>query len=148
MNSDFKDLLLLLAEEQVEYLVIGGYAVIYHSQPRSTKDLDIWLKPSEGNSYKIEKVFRKFGLPFIGVTRDDFANEGLQYAVGRPPCQLDFLTSVPGLDFEDCWSDRVEAQDEGVKILFLGKADLIRSKEVAGRLQDLADIDELNRVLD
>lgn len=145
MNSDFRDLLRLLCEEQVEYLVIGGYAVIYHSQPRATKDLDVWLRPTTENAAKVARVFKKFGLPFIDVTEEDFANEGLQYAVGRPPCQLDFLTSVPGLEFEDCWPDRVDAEDEGVRILFLGKADLIQSKRVAGRAQDVADIEELMR---
>ncbi len=145
MNSDFKDLLQLLSEEQVEYLIVGGYAVIYHAQPRSTKDLDIWLRPTPENAKRVTRVFLKFGIPFIDVTPDDFAQEGLQYAVGRPPSMIDFLTSIPGLDFGEAWESRVKATHEGINILFLGKQDLIKAKQTAGRPQDLADIDELTR---
>ena len=145
MNSDFRDLLQLLSEEQVEYLVVGGYAVIYHAQPRSTKDLDIWLRPTAENAKKVAQVFLKFGLPLIDVTIEDFASEGLQYAIGRPPSMIDFLTSIPGLDFEECWKSKVEATDDDISILFLGKQDLIKAKKTAGRPQDLADVDELTR---
>jgi len=147
MNSDFKDLLQMLSDEEVEYLVVGGYAVIYHAQPRSTKDLDIWLKPSQENAKKIGRVFNKFGIPLIDVTLDDFANEGLQYAIGMPPSMIDFLTSIPGLEFEQCWENRIQTSSEEIDIIFLGKQDLITAKKTAGRPQDLADIDELERTL-
>ncbi len=147
MNSDFKDLLQLLSDEEVEYLVVGGYAVIYHAQPRSTKDLDIWLKPSLENAKKIGSVFNKFGIPLIDVTLNDFANEGLQYAIGMPPSMIDFLTSIPGLEFEQCWENRIQTSSEEIDIIFLGKQDLITAKKTAGRPQDLADIDELERTL-
>ncbi len=145
MNSDFKDLLQILNEEQVEYLIVGGYAVIYHSQPRFTKDLDVWLRPSKENARRVAKAFYRFGIPFINVTIEDFADTGLQYAVGNEPCMIDFLTSIPGLNFDECWESKIEAIDKTLKILFLNKQDLIKSKQVAGRLQDLADIEELNR---
>lgn len=146
MNSDFKDLLSLLSEEQVDYLVVGGYAVIYHSQPRSTKDLDLWIRPSVENAQRIARAFSRFGLPFMGgVTQDDFAHPGLQYAVGRPPSMIDFLTSLPELDFQECWENRVIAKQDDITILFLSKKDLITAKKTAGRPQDLADLDELRR---
>ncbi|MEO0413798.1 MAG: DUF6036 family nucleotidyltransferase [Verrucomicrobiota bacterium] len=147
INSDFKELLQILADEKVEYLVIGGYAVIYHSQPRSTKDLDIWLKPSVENRKKVMKAFHRFGLPLMGgLTPEDFDTPGIQYAVGTPPCMVDFLTSVPGLNFDEAWTNRVESEEGGYPAIFLGKKDLILSKEIAGRPQDIADIEELNRV--
>jgi len=146
MNSDFKDLLRLLSEEEVEYLVVGGYAVIFHSQPRFTKDLDIWLRPTTANATRVLRVFRRFGLPLMGgATVDDFASEGFQYAIGRPPSMIDFLTTIPGLDFEECWENRVTASEAGHSVIFLSKEDLIRAKRAAGRLQDLADIEELER---
>ncbi len=99
MNSDFKDLLRILDEEKVEYLVVGGYAVIFHSHPRYTKDLDIWINPTPENASKLMRVFRAFGLPLIGgLTEDDFATEGTQLNLGVPPNQIDLLTSIPGLD--------------------------------------------------
>ena len=146
MNSDFKDLLRLLSEEEVEYLIVGGYAVIFHSQPRFTKDLDIWLRPTPKNAEKVLRVFARFGLPLLGdVTVSDFANEGFQYAIGRPPSMIVFLTSIPGLEFESCWKHRVTADESGIAMLFLSKSDLVTAKKEAGRLQDLADIEELNR---
>ena len=149
MNSDFRELLLIFAEEKVEYLVVGGYAVIHHGQPRSTKDLDIWLNPTPENRDKVLRSFSRFGLPLMGgVTPEDFENEGLQYAVGVPPTLIDFLTSVPGLSFDDCWKNRVETETENSPVLFLGKADLIAAKTVAGRPQDLADIEELRQLDD
>lgn len=146
MNSDFKDLLRIFAEEQVEYLVVGAYAVIHYTQPRYTKDIDLWIKPSEENSFRIARAFHRFGLPLIEVTREDFAGPGLQYAVGVSPCQIDFLTSLPGAgDFETAWHNRATGEGGGFPIHFLGKDELVECKTVAGRPQDLADLDELRR---
>lgn len=146
MNSDFKELLQLLCEEEVEYLVVGGYAVIYHSQPRFTKDLDIWLRPSPDNAQRVMRVFQRFGLPLLGdASESDFAMEGFQYAIGRPPSMIDFLTSIPGLDFDSCWKNRVKADSSDASIFFLSKEDLIEAKKNAGRHQDLADIEEMER---
>lgn len=146
MNSDFKDLLRIFAEEQVEYLVVGGYAVIHYTQPRYTKDIYLWLKPSEENAARVARAFRKFGIPLIEVTQDDFAHEGLQYVIGVSPCQIDFLTSLPGIqDFSAAWQDRSTAISEGVPIHFLGKPQLLLAKQMAGRPQDMADLDEIRR---
>jgi len=147
MNSDFKDLLQIFAEEQVEYLIVGAYAVIHYTQPRYTKDIDLWIKPSVENAQRVAKAFQKFGIPLIEVTQEDFAQEGLQYVIGVSPCQIDFLTSLPGTrDFDTAWQQRVTAKSEGINIHYLGKPDLITAKQTAGRPQDLADLDELRRV--
>ena len=146
MNSDFKDLLHIFAEEQVEYLVVGAYAVIHYTQPRYTKDIDLWIKPSVENAARVARAFRKFGVPLIEVTQDDFAHEGLQYVIGASPCQIDFLTSLPGIpDFDLAWKERSTASSGGVPIHFLGKSQLIAAKRNAGRPQDMADLDEIRR---
>ena len=146
MNSDFRDLLRMFAEEQVEYLVVGAYAVIHYSQPRYTKDIDLWIKPSEENSFRVARAFHRFGLPLIEVSREDFTQPGLQYVIGVSPCQIDFLTSLPGVnDFETAWTNRATADSEGIPIQILGKTELISAKTIAGRPQDLADLDELRR---
>jgi hypothetical protein len=145
MNSDFKELLQSLHECEVRYLVAGGYAVIHHSQPRYTKDIDIWLEPTPENARKLMRAFRIFGIPMIGVTQEDFATPGTQFNLGVAPCQIDFLTSIPGLEFAPAWENKVTSQEHDFPIHYLGKADLIRAKQTAGRLQDLADIEEINR---
>jgi len=145
MNSDFKDLLRLLNEEKVNYLIAGGYAVIYHSQPRYTKDLDVWIKPSLENAKKLMRVFAKFGIPLMGLSEDDFAVKGTQLNLGAEPNQIDLLTVIPGLEFDEAWEHHVTTTEEGFPIYYLGKTSLIIAKQTAGRPQDLADLDELRR---
>lgn len=145
MNSDFRDLLRSLHECEVRYLVAGGYAVIHHSQPRYTKDIDIWLEPSAENARKLMRAFLQFGIPMIGVTEADFAQPGTQFNLGVPPCAVDLLTTIPGLEFKAAWANRVISDEDDFPIYYLGKADLIKAKKKAGRPQDLADLDELGR---
>lgn len=145
MNSDFKDLLRLFAKHEVRYLVVGGYAAMHYSQPRFTKDLDLWLEPTAANAARVMTAFREFGMPLIDVTPDDFARESFQYMIGRAPVLFDFLTSLPHLRFATCWKNHTIDMEEGFPIHFLGRKELIRAKKRAGRPQDLADLDELRR---
>jgi hypothetical protein len=126
-------------------LVVGGYAVIHHSQPRYTKDLDLWVEPTKDNARRVAKAFLEFGLPMHGISQEDFATEGTQFFIGVPPCAFDFLTTIPGLVFDEAWVNRVESDENGISIPYIGKADLILAKQAAGRLQDLADIEEILR---
>ncbi len=146
MNSDFKDLLRLFADHKVGYLIVGGYAVAHHAQPRFTKDLDLWIGPTPENAAKVAAALRDFGIPLIEVVESDFAQEGLQFAVGMPPTQLAFLTTVPGLVFNDCWKNRVSASIDGIPVFYLSRSALIVAKQTASRAQDLADLDELRRL--
>jgi hypothetical protein len=148
MNSDFKELLQIFNDEGVRYLVVGGYAVIHHSQPRYTKDLDLWVEPTVENARRVASAFLKFGLPMAGVSQEDFATEGTQFFIGVPPCAFDFLTAISGLDFTESWENRVESDEHGLPIWYLGRDDLISAKKSAGRLQDLADIEEIERARD
>lgn len=145
MNSDFRDLLRVFAEHEVRYLVVGGYAAMLYSQPRFTKDIDLWLEPSPENAVRVLRSFAEFGLPLIDVEQSDFENEGLQYMVGRSPVLFDFLTSVPGLEFGPCWEKRTVDTGEGFEISYLSKGALITAKQQAGRSVDLQDLDEIRR---
>ena len=145
MNSDFKDLLRLFAKHEVRYLVVGGYAAMHYSQPRFTKDLDLWLEPAATNAQQIMRAFREFGMPLIDVTPADFENESFQYMIGRAPVLFDFLTSLPSMVFSTCWEGRETDEDEGFPIHYISKASLIEAKKKAGRPQDLADLDEIRR---
>lgn len=135
----------MFAELHVEYLIVGGYAVIFHTQPRYTKDLDLWIKPSQENAKRIQKAFLKFGLPLVEVTPDDFACEGLQFYVGVEPCAMDFLTTIPGLSFDDAWKNKITDESMGFAVHYLGMKDIKIAKKTAGRHIDLADIEELER---
>ena len=145
MNSDFKELLLVFNTHEVEYMVVGGYAAIHYSQPRYTKDLDLWIRPSKENALRIAKAFVEFGLPMHDFTIDDLADDGFQFFVGVSPVAFDFLTTIKGLDFDLAWPNRVISDQDGVQITYLGKEDLITAKQAVGRDRDLHDIEEIRR---
>lgn len=146
MNQDFRDMLRLLEEHGVDYLVVGGYAVIRYTQPRFTKDLDIWIRPSRENAAKTAKALRAFGVPLIEVTEEDFAEGGLQFMIGIYPNAIDFLTSIKGLDFEETWRSKRTFETSSGNVHYLAPTDLITAKRAVGRTQDLADIEEILRV--
>ncbi len=148
MNSDFQDLLQLFAKHEVRYLVVGGYAAMHYSQPRFTKDLDLWLEPDHDNAARVMRAFGEFGMPLIDVTPQAFESESFQYMIGRAPVLFDFLTSLPGLVFTNCWENRVCDYGEGFQINYLSKDCLIQAKKLAGRPQDIADLDEIRRAAD
>jgi predicted nucleotidyltransferase len=146
MNQDFRDMLRLLEEHGVDYLVVGGYAVIRYTQPRYTKDLDIWVRPSKENAAKMAKALRAFGVPLIEVTEEDFAEGGLQFMIGIYPNAIDFLTSIKGLDFDQTWESRKVFETSTGNVKYLSPTDLIIAKRAVGRTQDMADIEEILRI--
>jgi hypothetical protein len=145
---DFKELLSILNEHRVKYLVVGAYAVGVHAQPRATKDLDILVKADAENAGAVFAALTKFGAPLEGLTAADFSEAGPFFRMGRAPVGVDLLTKIPGIEFDAAWQRRVEdVVDEktGLKATFISAEDLIISKEATGRLQDLADADAVKR---
>ena len=148
MYPDFKELLSILNEHRVKYLVVGAYAVAIHAQPRATKDLDILVKADADNAKAVFAALAKFGAPLEGLTAADFSEPGPFFRMGRAPVGVDVLTKIPGIEFDAAWQRRVkDVIDEktGLKANFICADDLIASKEAAGRLQDLADVDAVKK---
>jgi hypothetical protein len=121
---------------------VGGYAVMKYSEPRFTKDLDIWVEASPENAQKVFTSLRAFGAPLDGLTEDHFADTGF-YQMGRPPVRVDILMNIEGVEFRSAWANRIEADFDGVPAYFIGLTDLIENKKTSGRLQDLADIEKM-----
>lgn len=144
VNSDFKDLLKFFNDYHVRYLVIGGYAVIQYTEPRYTKDLDIWVSTERENARAVFGALREFGAPLAGIKEEDFAQEGYVYQMGVAPVRIDILMSVTGLTFEEAWRNRVEVDFEGIPVMFISKQDLITIKLATGRPQDLIDVKKLS----
>lgn len=142
-NSDFKELLSLLNEAHVRYLVVGGYAVIEHTEPRYTKDLDIWISPDRENAERVYTALKEFGAPLVNITVDDFTNPEIVYHMGRPPARVDVLMGLKGLEFEASWQDRIVSSYGDVPTQFLSPQDLIINKRLVGRSQDLTDVENL-----
>lgn len=148
VSSDFKDLLRLFADYQVEYLVIGGYAVIKYTEPRYTKDLDLWIRTGAENARAVYQALSDFGAPLEGLTADDFAHEGYVYQMGVAPVRVDILMSITGLDFDEAWHRRIKVNFDGISTWFISRGDLIASKAALGRPQDLIDVELLKQVED
>lgn len=143
MHSDLLDILRVFSHYKVEYLIVGGYAVAFHAEPRFTKDLDILVRASEENARRVFRALRAFGVPLVGLSEKDFEREGYFYQMGTPPLRVDILMSIDGVKFEDAWSRRVESSIGDVPALFISKEDLITAKTAAGRPQDVLDVQTL-----
>ena len=146
MNSDFRELLTILNDCQVEYLVVDGYAFIHYAEPRYTKDIDLWIRPSEMNAQCLREALVKFGGWVEGMTLDHFSTERTMFQIGLPPCRVDFLTSIPGVEFDSAYPSRVTADVGGVSVPFISLHELMLAKRTAGRPQDLLDLAALEGV--
>jgi hypothetical protein len=146
MFDDFKELLSLFNAHSVKYLVVGGYAVSFHAQPRATKDLDLFIKADPANANATYAALSSFGAPLTGIAVRDFADPGKFIRFGREPVAVDILPGIDGVNFDEAWSRRVEGvidAKSGLTVFFISKIDLIASKLAAGRMRDLADVEEI-----
>jgi hypothetical protein len=126
-------------------MVVGGHAVMLYTEPRYTKDLDVWVEASRENSQRVFAALASFGAPLSGVTAEDFACEGSFYQLGRPPVRIDILMSIEGVRFEDAWPQRTEALFGDQTAFFIGRDDLIASKRALGRYIHLHDAEQLEK---
>lgn len=145
MNPDFRDLFFELSAAEVRFLVVGAHAVTFHSVPRYTKDIDIWVEPTRENAARAFSALSKFGAPVESVSVEDLCSPGVIFQIGVEPNRIDVLTSIAGLEFGEAWGRRVASTYGGVPISVLGLDDLIASKKAAGRPQDLLDVDWLEK---
>ena len=148
MNQDFKDLLEAFINEKVRFLIVGGYAVIKHSEPRYTKDLDLWISPDEENAERLFRALTAFGAPLDGLTSNDFTRPEYFYTMGRAPGRIDILLDIKGRNFEECWERRNVVDLGKLQVNYISRDDLIVNKEAVGRLQDLADVEKLRETRD
>lgn len=140
---DFKEFLQLLNSNEIEYLVIGGYAVGYHGYPRATGDMDIWIAINEKNALKMVEALKTFGFDLPEVKKELFLKEEKVIRMGVPPMRLEILTSIDGVRFDTCFKNRVIADFGDFKVNFISKGDLLINKRSSGRPQDLVDFDKL-----
>ena len=143
LNPDFRDILSAFIEEQVDFVVVGAYALAAHGLPRATGDIDLWVRPSADNSRRIWKALESFGAPMKGLQQEDFEQEDLIVQIGRAPRRIDVITSVSALEYDSAWENREVVEIEGLTISVLGRDDLIKNKKAVGRAQDIADVNRL-----
>jgi Nucleotidyl transferase of unknown function (DUF2204) len=144
-NSDFRDFLKALNENKVNYILVGGYAVVLHGYPRTTGDMDLWVERSLENYRKLEKAFAQFGMSVFDMNEQNFLSHPVWdvFTFGSPPVAIDIMTRLEGLDFNTAFDRSVIFEDEELEIRTIHKNDLILLKRSAGRSKDLNDLENL-----
>jgi hypothetical protein len=143
LTPDFKEFIQSLNDNDVRYLVVGGYAVALHGHPRYTRDIDIWVDLNRDNAERLIRAIKQFGFESLGLKAEDFLEADQIIQLGYPPSRIDLITSLPGVDFNMCFQVRVEVVMDDVKVNFIDLENLRKNKRSSGRLQDLADLENL-----
>ena len=139
--EDYKEFVALLNDRDVKYLVIGGYAVGFHSKPKFTNDMDIWIENSRVNALRVLRVLEEFGFGDLDISVDDLTDPDKVVQLGYAPVRIDIIMGLSGLDFSKAFADKVTGSYLGVETNFISRDHLLLSKKLAGRKKDLADID-------
>jgi len=143
VEKDYEELLKLLNKNKVKYCIVGAYAVAFHAKPRYTKDMDIFIEPSEENGKRILKALNEFGFKELDLKEEDFTQKGIVIQLGYEPLRVDIVTSIEGCTFEEVWENKVEGHYGNEKVYFIGLNELIKNKKKSKRKQDKVDLEIL-----
>lgn len=143
---DFKEFLRLLEESEVEYLLVGGYAVGIHGYPRPTGDIDFWISNKEANAEKVFHVLTAFGFISSDISPSLFMLEKSIVRMGVAPFKIEVITHIDGVTFDECYAHKFEAEIDGCSVKVINLADLLINKRASGRPKDISDLIELERL--
>ena len=145
-NDDFRDFIRSLNDSNVEYVLVGGYAVILHGYRRTTGDLDIWVNTTKENYLKLRKALLNFGLPTTDLSEQNFLdNDAIEiFTYGIAPVSIDIMKKVKGLNFEEVYSSSQLFIDQDLTVRFISYQQLVKAKKAAGRYKDLDDLEKLS----
>lgn len=145
LPTPFKEFFALLNQRQVEYLLVGGYAVSIHGYIRATGDIDIWIAVSAENSARVVEAFQDFGFSSLGLKPESFNRQNVMLQIGAAPIKIEVMTSISGVDFDACFKERVEKVIDGVLLNLISFERLLENKKATGRPKDQGDVDELEK---
>jgi hypothetical protein len=140
LDQDFNEFVRLFLDNDVRFLIVGGYAMAAHGLPRYTGDLDTWVWINEQNAERILNALVAFGFGSLDISVEDFQKPNTVLQLGFPPHRIDVLTGIDGVSFDDAWQRRVIVDVEDIQLPFISREDLIANKRAAARPQDLADV--------
>jgi predicted nucleotidyltransferase len=145
-NYHFREFIQALNEQKVEYVLVGGMAVILHGYVRGTGDMDVWVNKTKENYLRLTKAYYQFGMPLFDMTEENFlGNEFDVFSIGVQPVRIEVMTSVKGVDFNETYSMAQTYEEDGLKIKFIHINHLIQAKKASGRFRDLDDIEQLTK---
>jgi len=144
LNEDYKEMLQILLDNKVKFLVVGAYAMGAHGYPRATGDLDIWVEASNENSKKLYHSLAKFDAPLSELTEETFCEKGIIFQIGVSPRRIDIITHIDGVDFAEAFQTKELIELEGLSIPLISRENLIKNKRATGRDKDKLDADYLD----
>lgn len=142
-HVDFEDFLRLLETNQVEYMIVGGYAVAFHGFPRFTKDLDVFFADDPENLRRLQQALIAFGFQATSVPVEALGRPGAVLAIGIEPVRIDLVNRIAGVTFAEARPRTVRGRYGASDVTFIGRCDLVRNKRATGRQRDLGDVEEL-----
>ena len=143
LEKDLREFIELLNALDVHYMVVGAFAVAYHGHPRYTGDIDLFIERTPENADRLMQVIQKFGFGDLDLSVDDFLQEDQVIQLGISPNRIDLLTFLSGISFHEAWTTREHGEIDGLNVPFISKEMLKRNKAASGRIQDLADLEQL-----
>jgi hypothetical protein len=143
LNQDYKEMLSLLLENGVDFLLVGAYAMAAHGFPRATADIDIFVNPTPENAARIFKALAKFGAPLDDVSVSDFSVSGTIFQIGVKPRRIDIITEIDGLSYDGAAEGKETIYVDGISIPVISKKQLIKNKLATGRDKDRLDAQNL-----
>lgn len=143
LPPDFKEFLNILKGKNIQYLLIGGYAVGYHGYPRATNDMDIWIPIDPKTAEKMVLALYEFGFDTPQLSKDLFLKKDSIVRMGIAPMRIEILTTISGVSFEECYQQRVVDEIDGIEVNIIGLSQLKINKKASGRYKDLDDLENL-----
>jgi predicted nucleotidyltransferase len=144
LNQDYKEMLQILQNQDVDFILVGAYALAAQGYPRSTLDIDIWVDPTRENSMKVFKALSEFGAPLEEISPNSFEQKGIMFQIGVAPCRIDIITEISGdIDFQSARNRAKQVKIEDISLNILSIEDLIKNKEATGRPKDIEDANRL-----
>ena len=143
LQPDFRNLLALFNEYEVDYIIVGAYALAFYGVPRYTGDIDIFVNPDAGNARRIMAALVKFGFGTVDIGAADFESRDKVIQLGVAPVRVDLITSITGVTWEEAFLGRVAGRYGSVPVHYIGRAQFVANKRALGRHKDLADLEAL-----
>jgi hypothetical protein len=145
IHPDFEELLRLIEEHGIEYMIVGGYAVAYHGYPRFTKDIDLFFRLTIENALRLRQALVKFGFSEKDLPIEAFTTVGNVLTFGVAPSRVDLLNEIDGVTFDEAKPNTVRGRYGDVDVTFIGLADLVKNKKATPRIRDKGDVEELGQ---
>jgi len=145
IHPDFEELLRLLEEHGVEYMIVGGYAVAYHGHPRFTKDIDLFFRVTDENAQRLRHALVAFGFREENLPLEAFTTAGNVLTFGVVPTRVDLINDIDGVTYDEARPDVVRGRYGDVEVNFIGLADLVKNKKATPRAKDKGDVEELTQ---